>query len=273
MGNFLKFMLYGEDGTLSTSKLSSLVGVVLILHIWIDTRYLDIGYEASLIAFWLEIILILFGLRGVDRFSRYGLTDIVGTAKINRNKKNDDTAKTGEQSVVAKKEPSKRTAEPKAQAAKTSVEAKQTVATNPKKEASVPKSKQERLPIQQATIGNFQLHEFDSHDGAKMPAGAKRNVLKLIENLEIIREALGNKPITITSGYRSKAHNNSLPNPKPNSQHLLGNAADIKVKGMTPARVAKVIKSLMDEGKIEAGGLKAYKTFVHYDRRNKYVTW
>lgn len=46
------------------------------------------------------------------------------------------------------------------------------------------------------------------------------------ELLDHIRELAGG-PLAITSGYRSKAYNDAIPNSSPNSQHMTGNAADI----------------------------------------------
>lgn len=126
-------------------------------------------------------------------------------------------------------------------------------------------------PLQKHT-GNFSLAEFASPDGEATPPHAQANLNMLIANLEVIRAALGNRPIAISSGYRSPAYNAKVGGAA-RSQHLLGNAADIKVQGLKPATVKKTIKQLIDQGKIEAGGLRAYSTFVHYDRRGEYVTW
>lgn len=55
-----------------------------------------------------------------------------------------------------------------------------------------------------------------------------RNLTLLVDNiLDPLREALG-KPITINSGFRSKALNSKTKGSK-TSQHCLGQAADIKI--------------------------------------------
>lgn len=46
------------------------------------------------------------------------------------------------------------------------------------------------------------------------------------ELLDHVRELAGG-PLAITSGYRSKAYNDAIPNSSPFSQHMTGNAADI----------------------------------------------
>lgn len=57
---------------------------------------------------------------------------------------------------------------------------------------------------------------------------AEANLTKLVDNvLDPLREMYG-KPIIVTSGYRSKAVNNSV-NGATSSQHTLGEAADISV--------------------------------------------
>jgi uncharacterized protein YcbK (DUF882 family) len=96
--------------------------------------------------------------------------------------------------------------------------------------------------------------------------------MELAQNLQIIRDEIGGKPITINSGYRAPDHNASVGGSR-GSYHLEGMAADIVVKGMTPSQVHQAIYELMMSGKIEDGGLKEYPTFVHYDIRGHYATW
>lgn len=239
----LKGLFQNEDGTVSTSKVSAYLGVAIILHIWIDTRYIGLQYEVGLLEFWLEIIIIALGLRGVDRFSRYGLSNLGTLAGVKKKGAESEVGKADKVDKVDK-------------AGRVTVARKNTRTT--------------AAPV--VPGGNFKLEEFDSGDGARLPAAAKRNIEVLIQQLEVIRQACGNRPIRISSGYRSPAHN-AAQGGAPNSQHLQGKAADVKVKGMRPAQVRDVIKRLMDEGKIIPGGLKAYKTFTHYDTRGFYITW
>lgn len=118
---------------------------------------------------------------------------------------------------------------------------------------------------------NFHLSEFASKDGKGFPPDVIPNIKKLAANLQIIRDTIG-KPININSGYRSPEHNAKIGGAK-NSYHVKGMAADIVVKDMTPKEIEKVILQLIHDKKIEAGGLKAYNTFVHYDVRGRYATW
>lgn len=55
--------------------------------------------------------------------------------------------------------------------------------------------------------------------------GIFNNLINTAENLEIVRTALGNNPISISSGYRSLEVNNAVGGSK-NSQHMQGKAVD-----------------------------------------------
>ena len=118
---------------------------------------------------------------------------------------------------------------------------------------------------------NFNLSEFQSKDGSSFPVEVVKNLKKLAENLQVIRDTIG-VPLSITSGYRSPAHNKRVGGAV-YSQHLLGKASDLTCKSLTPKQLRDIIKQLMDEGKISKGGLKSYAGFVHYDIRGNYVTW
>jgi len=118
---------------------------------------------------------------------------------------------------------------------------------------------------------NFNKKEFASRDGAGMPEHVWQNIKILANQLEILRVHV-NKPINITSGFRSESHNNRIGGKK-NSQHLLGKAADIQIKGLKPKSVYKAIEKLIEQGKMLEGGLGLYETFVHYDIRGKETRW
>ncbi len=87
----------------------------------------------------------------------------------------------------------------------------------------------------------------------------------MVRKLQLFRDRLG-KPITITSGYRCPAHNKAVGGAK-ESQHLLGKAADIVVKGMSPATVAEHAEA------IGFGGIGRYATFTHVDVRAGRARW
>ena len=68
----------------------------------------------------------------------------------------------------------------------------------------------------------------------------KANLERLAAFLEEVKEALGGKPIMVNSAFRSKQVNDAVGS-KDTSQHRIGCAADIRVPGMNPDEVCKVI--------------------------------
>ena len=69
---------------------------------------------------------------------------------------------------------------------------------------------------------------------------AYQNLVRLANFLEEVKKVLGGKPIMINSAYRGPLVNAAVKGSK-NSQHLIGCAADIRVPGMTPDEVCRVI--------------------------------
>jgi hypothetical protein len=71
------------------------------------------------------------------------------------------------------------------------------------------------------------------------------NIKKLVDEfLQPLREKI-NKPIVITSGYRSERLNDEI-NGSENSQHCKGEAVDIECFGMTNKQLAIYIRDVMD---------------------------
>ena len=128
-------------------------------------------------------------------------------------------------------------------------------------------------PVTDNGTPNFGYHEFESKDGAKMPADVRSNVLLLMQQMEVIREACGNRPIIIASGYRSPEHNKTIARAATDSQHLYGKACDFIVSGLPESKAQKIIKKLMDKGHIMQGGLAYERGMIHYDIRGSYATW
>lgn len=112
---------------------------------------------------------------------------------------------------------------------------------------------------------NFNKREFNSKDGRRMPNNVFQEIKKLAQNLQIIRDTI-NCALHINSGYRSPQHNAAIGG-VPNSQHVLGKAADITSRCHTPAQLYSIIEGLISQGKISQGGLGLYNGFVHYDIR------
>ena len=120
---------------------------------------------------------------------------------------------------------------------------------------------------------NFNISEFNSKDGSKMPSDVFLNMIKLANQLQILRDYTG-RAITVNSGYRSPKHNAKIGGSL-SSQHLLGKAADITIKDLKPAEVFMIINELIDMGLMLQGGLGLYekKGFVHYDIRKTKARW
>ena len=71
---------------------------------------------------------------------------------------------------------------------------------------------------------------------------------KLLKTCDTIRSYL-QRPVIIVSGTRCKEYNASLKGSVPNSGHITGEAADIRVEGMTNKQLGDFIK-LLDKGKL-----------------------
>jgi len=90
---------------------------------------------------------------------------------------------------------------------------------------------------------------------------------ELLDVLDDVREHFG-VPVIINSSTRCKVHNAEIGGALA-SQHLLGTAADIVVKGMEPSKVADYI----EEEHETRYGIGRYKNFTHIDVRNWKARW
>jgi len=68
----------------------------------------------------------------------------------------------------------------------------------------------------------------------------RANLVRLAGLLELVKVALGGKPIMVNSAFRSKQVNDAVGS-KDSSQHRVGCAADIRVPGVTPDQVVKTV--------------------------------
>mgnify|MGYP002177337573 FL=1 len=119
---------------------------------------------------------------------------------------------------------------------------------------------------------NFSIGEFKCKCGCIMPDEVLYNVVKLVNQLQTIRDVI-KTPIQINSAYRCKTHNQAV-NGSESSQHILGKAADIVVRGYNPSlEIYPLIEELIKEGLILQGGLGDYPTFTHYDIRKTKARW
>lgn len=110
---------------------------------------------------------------------------------------------------------------------------------------------------------NFRAKEFACQDGSD-PIFISP---ELVEVLQKIRDHFG-RAVTVNSGYRTAKHNRTCGGAT-YSQHLYGTAADIKVNGVAPAKVAEFAETLLQN----TGGIGIYSTFVHVDVRKTKSRW
>ena len=110
---------------------------------------------------------------------------------------------------------------------------------------------------------NFKVKEFACKDGSD-PIFIDS---ELVTVLQKVRNHFG-KPVTITSAYRTPPHN-SKEGGTTYSQHLYGKAADIKVQGIAPKKIAEYAGTILKN----YGGIGIYNTFVHIDVREECSRW
>jgi uncharacterized protein YcbK (DUF882 family) len=117
---------------------------------------------------------------------------------------------------------------------------------------------------------HFNLREF-LHNGSDegLTPGIVENIRKLANRLEWVREKLGNRPMRITSGFRSWKHHLEIYRDQlgitdtkkipTKSYHLNGLAADFMVSGMESSEARKILDPIWD------GGMEKGTPHVHLD--------
>ena len=110
---------------------------------------------------------------------------------------------------------------------------------------------------------NFKVREFACTDGSD-PIFIDSDLVNVLQK---IRTHFG-KSVTITSAYRTPGKNKACGGTT-YSQHLYGRAADIKVAGVTPKKIAAYAETLLKN----KGGIGVYKTFTHIDVRAVKARW
>lgn len=110
---------------------------------------------------------------------------------------------------------------------------------------------------------NFKVKEFACKDGSDAVLVAPR----LVMVLQTIRDHFG-AAVTVSSAYRTPPYNEQVGGVT-KSQHCYGTAADIAVKGQTPAAVAAYARKIMPDW----GGVGIYSGFTHIDVREAKADW
>lgn len=125
---------------------------------------------------------------------------------------------------------------------------------------------------------NFSLSEFAQGDPYRpVPAEYRGNVQLLANNLQVLRDVVGR--IVITSAYRTRAKNDSLPGSSRTSKHLTAKAADFTVPGERNedvyCTILNFIPALMEEGGVGWYGEKTPTStpHIHYDVRGSAARW
>lgn len=134
---------------------------------------------------------------------------------------------------------------------------------------------------------NFSLDELIASTTAKIHGIDNTPALDVINNLkklceevlQPIRDKYGHA-ITVTSGYRSAELNNIIGGVA-NSQHLTGEAVDIKCAATSKAQLFNIIKDMINNGEITVGqliweyGTKSEPNWIHvslpYTKTNQII--
>jgi len=123
------------------------------------------------------------------------------------------------------------------------------------------------LESSDGSTAHFNFSEFTDRStgtfsGGKLSAAAtKENCRRTMYKLEALRVKLGNRPITVNSGFRNISHNAAIGGAT-DSMHLYGHAADLNVPGVTFRTVYQKAETC------GFSGLETYKTdHQHVDAR------
>ncbi len=111
---------------------------------------------------------------------------------------------------------------------------------------------------------------FSDAELACAHCGKNETTQALVDALEAFRAAVG-KPVLINSAYRCPIHNAAVGG-APNSQHMLGEAADIRVTGMTAGQLEAIARTIPA---IKGIGRAPHQGYVHIDVRQspEVVAW
>lgn len=111
---------------------------------------------------------------------------------------------------------------------------------------------------------HFKVREFAQKDFQCDKVIVDRELINVLEDIR----THFNKPVNVTSGYRTPEYNTKIGGVK-NSQHTKGTAADIKVSEIPARKVQKYLKDKYPN----KYGIGSYLTFTHIDVRAKKARW
>ncbi|MGK7929557.1 MAG: D-Ala-D-Ala carboxypeptidase family metallohydrolase [Spirulina sp.] len=164
--------------------------------------------------------------------------------------------------------------------------------------------------IESLNLSFFQPYEFlihtDRPNNQQPPERLWGNIVVTALVLDKLRAEF-NRPLIITSCYRTPAYNSRLTGAASLSQHQAFTAADFSISGVSPSTVARAARNLRNQwiavpidfdrvqvrvprgyvpfwelpqrrnnGQLEVkflGGINAYSRFVHVDSRGQNTNW
>lgn len=109
----------------------------------------------------------------------------------------------------------------------------------------------------------FKRREFACRCGC----GTSTVDAELLQVLTDVREHF-DTPVVVNSGHRCSKHNSNVGGAR-GSKHLLGIAADISVKGVSPIKVREYLCNKYPD----KYGIGAYQNFTHIDVRSNKARW
>ncbi|MEM9220019.1 MAG: D-Ala-D-Ala carboxypeptidase family metallohydrolase [Cyanobacteria bacterium P01_F01_bin.150] len=117
--------------------------------------------------------------------------------------------------------------------------------------------------------GHFSWAEA-TKNGSRIPVDASviDNIIRIAKVMEEVRELVGNKPITVNSWYRDPATNRRVGGAS-KSRHLVGDAVDFTVAGISPPKVNAMLEPWWGD----RGGIASASCFTHIDARGYKARW
>lgn len=116
------------------------------------------------------------------------------------------------------------------------------------------------------TAQHFAPREFASKGNGKL-----RVTKRMVAALDRVRDVIG-RPIRIISGYRDPEHNARVGGAK-YSRHLISDAVDINLRGMSAAQRYTLMWHLLSQGFTSFGSYARSTNMLHADMRQKARVW
>jgi uncharacterized protein YcbK (DUF882 family) len=121
-----------------------------------------------------------------------------------------------------------------------------------------------------ATSQHFTDHELACHH-----CGVNGCLPELVSSLELLRSLASRKmgrdtPVYIDDAYRCAAWNARTPNAASHSQHVLGNAADVRIPGFSAAELWSLVLQIPA---FRGVGRADFQDYIHVDTRETPARW